>query len=637
MAAAKGRTTRFLVWIILGLLVVGLAGFGTRNFGGRIRSVGEVGTTEITLDRYSSALRQQMNAFSAQTGQRVDMQQARAFGLDRAALARLIGSAALENEATRLGLSVGDRTVQQQVLAIPAFAGADGRFDRDTYEFTLDRTGQTAADFEATIRIDSASKILQAAVVTGFVAPAAYADILLAYIGERRNFSWLALDEASLDQPVPEPNDAELQAHYDANPDQFRLPAFKRLSYVWLTPEFVADQIETDDDALRAAYDERSDIYVVPERRLAERLVFATLLEADAALADIRAGTATFDDYVRGRGLSLQEVDLGAVTRDDLGDAADAVFALDEPGIAEPVDTDLGPALIRVNAILLARTTPFDQARDALRTELAAERARTLIADQISDLDDLLAGGATLEDLADETDMRLAQIDWSVGSTDGIAEFAAFSQAAAAVESGAFPEITDLDDGGIFALRLDEEVADRPEPFAQARPKVLVAWRAAELAKRLRSQAETLVAQIDAGAGISSLGYAVAVQTHATRNDFITGAPPAMLSAVFALDPGQTVLVDGPGTTVIAQLSAILGAADDDPDLERLRSRFADDAAQSIAQDALDAFRRALELQAGISINQAALNAVHARISGTGGGIAAPPTQGELGGTRTGN
>jgi peptidyl-prolyl cis-trans isomerase D len=626
MAAAKGRTTRFLVWIILGLLVVGLAGFGTRNFGGRIRSVGEVGNTEITVDRYASALRQQMNAFSAQTGQRVDMPQAQAFGIDRAVLARLIGSAALENEATRLGLSVGDRVVQQQVLAIPAFAGIDGRFNRDAYEFTLDRTGQTAADFEATIRIDSASNILQAAVVTAIVAPTAYADILLAYIGERRNFSWLALDAASLEQPVPEPNEAELLAHYDANPDQFRLPAFKRLSYAWLSPAFVADQIEIDDDALRAAYDARSDIYVVPERRLVELLAFATLLEASAALADIRAGTATFDDYVRGRGLSLQEVDLGAVTREDLGGAAaDAVFALDEPGMAEPVDTDLGPALIRVNAILLSRTTPFEDARDALRIELVAERAGDLIDDQINDLDDLLAGGATLEELASESDMQFGQIDWRQGNTDGIAQFAAFSRAAAAVESGTFPEIAELDDGGIFALRLDERVAERPEPYAQARPRVIVAWRAADLAKRLRAQAETLVAQIDAGASISSLGHVVAVQTHATRNDFIADAPPGLLGAVFALDPGQTTLVDGPGTTVIAQLSEVLGAADDDPDLARLRDRFSGDAAQSIAEDVLAAFTRALELQAGISINQAALNAVHARVSGTGGGLVPPP------------
>ena len=597
MAAAKGRTTRVLVWIILGLLVVGLAGFGTRNFGGRIRSVGQVGNTEIDVDRYARALGQEL----------------RQFGSDRGVLARLIAAAALENEVTRLGLSVGDREVQRQVLAIPAFAGPDGQFDRDAYEFTLDRTDQTAAEFEDALRVQSASAILQRSVAAGITAPAAYADIILAYIGERRNFSWLELNAANLSDPISEPNEGELLAYYDANPEEFLLPAFKRLTYAWLSPDIVADQIQVDEDDLRARYDERSDIYDVPERRLVERLVFATRLEADAALTDIRAGTAAFDDYVLGRGLSLQDVDLGAVTRADLGAAADAVFALAEPGVAEPVDSDLGPALIRVNAILRARTTSFEDAREVLRDELVTDLARDLIADQISEMSDLLAGGATPEDLASETDMQLGQIDWSEGNTDGIAAIDGFAQAAASIQIGDFPEIAELDDGGIFALRLDELVPERPEPFAEARALVEGAWRAAELAKRLRSEAELLAAKIDAGASISSLGHPVAVQTHVTRNGFIAGAPRELLIAVFALDVGQSIVIEAPGTTLIAQLTEVLPAAADNPDLEQIRARIDDDAAQSIAQDALAAFTRALQLQAGISLNQAALNAVHAQ------------------------
>ncbi len=637
MATAKGRTSRTLVWIILGLLVVGLAGFGVTNFGGRTRSVGQVGDTEIEINRYARALRQELQALSAQAGQNITLSQALQFGLDRGVLQRLVAAAALENEVTRLGLSVGDREVQRQLLAIPAFAGPNGQFDRDAYEFSLDRSGQTAAGFEDTIRIDRASTILQAAVSAGITAPAGYADILLAYIGERRNFSWLQLNAASLSEPPSEPNQAELLAYYDANPDAFLLPAFKRLTYAWLSPEFIADQIEVDEGDLRARYDELSDVYNVPERRLVERLVFATLLEADAALADIRAGTSTFDDYVRGRGLSLQDVDLGEVTRDDLGAGAQVVFGLAEPGVAEPVDTDLGPALIRVNAILLARSIPFENVRDALREEFASDRARRLIGDQITEIDDLLAGGATLEELAHDTDMQLGQIDWREGNADGIAAIEGFAQAARLIEVGDFPEIAELNDGGIFALRLNELVPERPEPFAEARASVATAWRAADLARRLRSEAELLAAQIDTGAGISSLGHLVTVQTHITRNDFIAGTPPEFLAAVFALEVGQNIVIEGPGVTLIAQLNDILPPAHDNPNLGRLRASFSDDAAQSMAQDTLAAFTRALEVEAGISINRAALNAVHAQFSGTGGGVVPTRNQGGMGATHTGN
>ena len=98
-----------------------------------------------------------------------------------------------------------------------------------------------------------------------------------------------------------------------------------------------------------------------------------------------------------------------------------------------------------------------------------------------------------------------------------------------------------------------------------------------------------------------------------------------MLTAVFALDPGQNIVIEAPGITLIAQLTEVLPALADNPDFVQIRARINDDTAQSIALDALAAFTRALEVQAGISLNQAALNAVHARFPGTGSGFV--PTQ----------
>src|SRR5690606_26513793 len=97
----------------------------------------------------------------------------------------------------------------------------------------------------------------------------------------------------------------------------------------------------------------RAAEYHQPERRLVERLVFATEDEAKAALDAIAKGETDFETLVTERGLTLDDINLDEVTRDSFGTAAgDAVFALAEPGLAGPVMTDLGPAIFRVNAIL---------------------------------------------------------------------------------------------------------------------------------------------------------------------------------------------------------------------------------------------------------------------------------------------
>ena len=614
MAKKKGQASRFFAGALLVLLIVGLAGFGATNFGGRVTSVGKVGDTRIDVDRYARALTEELRALQAQTGQSISLSQAQQFGVDRLVLQRLVAAAALENETRRIGLSVGDKEVQRQLLSSPAFQGLDGKFDREGYEFALDRAGLSPAEYESSLRSESAANILQAAISNGIAVPDTYARVILDYIGERRNFSWTELDETALPTPLPEPTEEELRAWFEAHPDSFMLPPMKRLTYAWLSPEDVIDEITVDDAELQALYDERSDEYNSPERRLVERLVFGSAEEAQAAVEAMNAGEKTFEDIVAERGLALGDIDLGDVTRDSLGSAGDAVFAVPQPGIVGPVETDLGPALFRVNAILAARSTPFEEVRDTLRDEFAADAARRAVVDRIGELEDLLAGGATLEELSDEAGMRLGQLDWVDGQTEGgIAAYEEFIQAARAVTSEDFPEILELNDGGIFALRLDEEIPARPDSFENAREKVEREWRGNALAERLRTEADEIMKKLDGGASLSSLGLPVTVETQLTRNAFIEGAPAGMLEKVFALETGEAVVVEGDGTVVIAQLNDILPPDPEDPDLVATEKAIRDEIRQGLGQDALALFTRAVEQEAGISLDQAAINAVHAQ------------------------
>jgi peptidyl-prolyl cis-trans isomerase D len=613
MARKKGQGSRVIAGGILLLLIVGLAGLGARNFGGRVQSIGKVGDTEIDINRYARALSDELRNLSSRAGQNITLSQAQQFGVDRAVLQRIVASTAMENETARVGLSIGDAEVQKQLLATQGFQGSGGTFDRTAYEFALQRNGLTPTEYEATLRAQAAGNILQSAVVSGIVAPKTYDDVMVNFLGERRNFSWIKLDASTLTTPLPDATEEALKAYFDANGDAFMLPAFKKITYVSLSPDDVLGQVQIEDKAIRALYDERSDQYNTPERRLIERLVFATTEDAQAALDAITSGGSTFEKQVAKRGLTLADIDLGDVAASDLGPEADAVFALSQPGIVGPVETDLGPALIRLNAIIAPKLTPFADVRATLRDELAADAARRMVADQINSLDDLLAGGATLEEMAKETDMKLAQIDWIDGMTDGIAADEKFAAEARQVTAEDFPQINDLSDGGVFALRLDELVPARPDTFENARDKVLAAYNAAELAKALQADADAILAKLDGGATLSSLGYAVTVQTHAVRSTQIDGVPADVLAKVFSLDKGKAVAVPGDASLMIAQLADILPPDPNDPDGAAMRSAIQNEAVQGIGQDALAAFTSAVEQQAGITLNQSAINAVHAQ------------------------
>ena len=98
-------------------------------------------------------------------------------------------------------------------------------------------------------------------------------------------------------------------------------------------------------------------------------------------------------------GFGADDVDLGDVGKSDLGAAGDAVFALTDPGVVGPVMSDLGPALFRMNGILAAQETTFDEAKDSLGEEMRMDAARRDIASRMDQIDDLLASGADLFEL----------------------------------------------------------------------------------------------------------------------------------------------------------------------------------------------------------------------------------------------
>jgi peptidyl-prolyl cis-trans isomerase D len=607
----RGKVQEVAVWTLMGMLIVGLGGFGVTSFSGGVTKVASVGDIEISTDDYARALQTQVNAFAQQFGQPISMQEALAFGIDRQVLRDVLTRAALDNEAQRIGVSVGDEVVASELMGMDAFRGVSGTFDREAYRFTLDRNNLTETEFETNLRRDISRELLQGAVAGGFAAPKPLTDTLYAWVAERRGFSMLRLVETDLATPVAEPTEADLQAHYDANIDRFTRAEAKRITYAALLPEAIAKEQPVDEATLQQMYQGRIDEFVIPERRIVERLVYPDEAAAEAARAKLDEGTA-FEDLVAERGLTLEAIDMGDVTPEELGAAGEAVFAAAEGEVAGPLASDLGPALYRVVSVLAAEETTFDEARETLAIEIQTDAARRLIADQVEAVDDLLAGGATLEDLGKELNLDVATLDFVPGQQGeaAIEGYPAFRDAAEAVQEGDFSEAILLEDGGVVALRLDEIVPPAPIPFDEAKDQVAEDWRKDAVAKALSARAAEIKAAIEGGAAIGSFGI-VDVTPETARSGFIANAPDTLLADIFQMAEGEVRVIEAGGFTAVVKLDRVLPAATEGEDAEGMQAALAAQARQAIAQDAFDAFTNALTAEAGIALDQAAINAVH--------------------------
>ncbi|GAB5436611.1 peptidyl-prolyl cis-trans isomerase [Falsiruegeria mediterranea] len=611
MAAGVKSLSKTFVWILMGLLMLGLAGFGATNLTGTVRTVATVGTQTVSVDDYARELQREIRAVEAQTGQTLPMAQARELGIDRIALANLVNLASLDNEVAELGVSIGDTNLQQEILEVPAFQGVDGTFDREGYRFALEQAGLSEADFEEDLRRESARTLVQGAIMEGVEMPSTMTDLIIDYVYARRSFTVATVSADALATPVPAPTDTQLQTYYDENTDRFTLPETKRLTYALLSPEMLLDQVELDDASVRRLFEEREAQYNQPERRLVEQLAFTDEAAALDAKAQLEVGGTTFERLVEDRELSLADVDLGDMAIEELGAAGETIFAAEIGEVVGPLPSSLGPALYRVNGTLAARITPFEEVEAELRDELAAERARRLIEAQAEDINDLLAGGATLEELTGETEMTVGEIDWTSESSDGVAAYAGFREAAQAVRDGDFPEIGFLEDGSIFALRLNEVLPPRPEPLDSARARVAAAWTAAETNAALQSQADSVLATLVTEGDFAATGLPTRVENGLTRTAFLDGVPVDFMNQVFEMEPGELRVIGGQGRAFVVRLDDIL-PPEETAELQQTQAAVAAQMNQALSRNLFDVYVRDAQTRAQPTLDQRALNAVQA-------------------------
>ena len=205
---------------------------------------------------------------------------------------------------------------------------------------------------------------------------------------------------------------------------------------------------------------------------------------------------------------------------------------------------------------------------------------------------------------------ELGSIDWFPAQGEGIGAYDSFHAAATALTLDDFPEIVSLDDGGIFAMRLEEILPPRPAPFEESQENVQANWEAAQTEEVLTAQAEAVRPALEAGESFAEQGLDSIVETDQERGAFVQGTPPAFMPAVFEMEPGEVRIVSGFGAILVVRLDAIHSVEEND-EVAAETTQLSREIGQSVATELFNLFSDDVVLRSGSQINQQALDTVH--------------------------
>ncbi len=617
LTSLRKTGAKIITFILFGLLILSFAVWG---IGDIVRgptasnSVLQVGDTQVPREDFDRALRQSMDRIQQMLGQPLDMRQARSFGLVDQVLGELSSRALLDQLSSDMGLVVSDEQLRKAVREISAFQNAAGEFDRVIFDRTLQTANMTERMLLEQLRRETSQDQINAAVTEGITAPGSLAEILYRYRSERRIAEYILLPRSGVDAPA-DPDEATLEAFYNDNGSQFMAPEYRRLSYLHLAVADIAAEVIISEEDLRAAFEERREDFVVPERRQIEQFILPDEAAANAAAEQLASGAdfAAIAEETTG----IAPIDLGTLTKGELlPEIADAVFALEAEQASAPLESPLGWHLVRVGSIEPLQEPDFDEVRDGLQKELTETEALDRVLELAGQLDDDLGRGDTLEQVSDSLGLTVKKVDAISRSgrdpgdqeVAGLPDTRPFLREAFDLESGGESLVIETANGDYFVVRVDGVTPSAQRPLAEVRDEVLTAWREQEIDRLLSERAESLAQRLgEAGdlAGIGSSEGLDLAKTEPLRRDETNAEKvpaPELTARLFDAKLNGVVTAPAADGYVVAKLIEILPAdpAGDSEGLEALQEQLA----AGLQQDFMAQFIAALRERYDITVNE---------------------------------
>ncbi|MEM8703752.1 MAG: peptidyl-prolyl cis-trans isomerase, partial [Pseudomonadota bacterium] len=399
----------------------------------------------------------------------------------------------------------------------------------------------------------------------------------------------------------------------------FRAPEYREIKILSLTPETVARPDDISEEDARYEYEQRAERYYQPERRKVRQMSFPSSEAAREAAAELEGGK-TFEDLMNERGLSNNDVALGTMAKDDFLDETlgDTAFSLEEGETSGAVEGRFSTVILNVEELLPESTRPYEEVKDEIIRDLAAEQAEREILDLLDEVEDARAGGALLDEIGErfslpvETPTAFDQTGKSIsGGNVELPEAEGLLAAVFESDVGLENDVLTFGDQGFLWYEVDNVIPERDQSLDEVRDVVIAAWKADQSRSRLSEKAEQIQARLEGGTPLETLAGEAELEVKRAEN-LARNAPsgdfgPEAMTAVFGGPVGTSaVAASADGQQIVFKVAEVAV-----PDFDAASSANAalnQQLSQQISDSLLGQFITDRQNEAGVEVNEVGIS-----------------------------
>lgn len=550
----------WMIKALLGAIVVVFVFWGVGSWTSQREGImATVNGESISLEDYRNAYNRLLDQARQSLGPNLSDEMLKTLQIPKRALEQLIDRTLLKQAAERLKMKVDDEELAQSIRSTPAFQSG-GVFDRRRYQQLLSLNRMTPETFEVSQRDSLLVEKLVRLVTDPVKVSETEVESWYQWNQAAVKFDFVAVD-AERYKSISVSAD-EISQYFERMKDSYQTPPEIQVRYVRFISEDYSSKIQVLPEEVREYYEANLERFVIAPTVEASHILIRVPTDGDAAavekareriqdiLQQVRDGKDfaqlakqfSEDDGTKDRGGALGPFPKEAMVP-PFGDVA---FATPPGQVSEPVRTRFGWHLIQVAKVNEGRTRSVEEAHDEIQTQLKRERGRSLAYDEADAFYDAasvandLSGAAAARQL----EVRTTEFFGRNGPVKGIAQGAAFAQAAFQLVPGEVSEIQDFADGYYLLQVAESRPAQVPELAAvEGRVKQdLIKEKQRELARR---DAQLLLEDMKNGAALEPAAKKIGLTPRSSgflkRNDPIAdlGQESEMLRIAFELSSRQ--------------------------------------------------------------------------------------------------
>ncbi len=510
--AQKSWIAKFIL-ILTALSFMSLFGVtGYINSAGSNRTVIKVDNIEISQAQFSYLLQREINAARNLLGDNFDLTDEMRQALIQAQTQQLVQDAVLDRTEAKYHVSFRPSLIQSIIFNDPAFKDASGNFNRDVFRQVLARGETTEEDLVADIKRDLTRRLLINMPVEGINVPEVLRRAEEMVDNKRRTFKYVFIRPAEIkvDRKISED---EVEQYYEDFAPNFIEPERRDATVMILSLKDIADKMVIEDDEIKAYYEAHKNEYEKPETRQVLQMMFADTETADKAFSALQNGGDFYQVAADVAGQSKEDTDLGYVAQDELVyELAEEAFSLSKGEYTKPVQVGDMWQILQVADIKAGEKAAYDKVAADIREILINERLYDESYEILTQAEDALAAGSTLEALAETYTEPLLNIQGVAedGSVSAVAPEAAFLlqnvdfiDTVFSYNAGEISQVLETDDG-LAVVRVDKVAESHPKSIDEVRGEIEELWAVNEKAAIAQEMLNNLMYDLENGDTLSS-------------------------------------------------------------------------------------------------------------------------------------